>query len=263
MIGLTILLVLLPVLAAAALTQRRRSSAIIAMGLFSFTLAGTYFLLQAPDVAITESAIGAALVTSIYVLAIRKTGQITVVASEAPGLLQREADRITGLEWEILERVARTAGLDLSLNFAPNEDVIDAVRRGDADVAAGGVLSADCGDGILGTGPHLPTARYAVRGPRWAGPSDPRAGPLRGYFSDIVETVRSRGPLCVVLDLARFLALSRYDLSAYDVEQLEGSHGYTFGVSAAREDLHRHFAEELARMRESGELDRMIARYFP
>jgi len=262
MISRTVLLILLPVLAIAALTQRRRLSAIIAMGLFSFALAGTYFLLHAPDVAITESAVGAALVTSIYVLAIRKTGRITVVASEAPGLLQRDADRISGLEWEILERVARAAGLDLTLTFLPGDERLDAVRRGDADIAAGGLL-AESADGVLETPSHLPTARYELRGPagqRHAAAPD-RSPPA--YFSEVVDAVRACAALSMTLDLARFHTLSRYDLGAYEVRSMEGRGGYTFAVSPDRDDLYRHVVEELSKMRESGELDRSVRRHFP
>ena len=82
MIASWILLALLPVVAGVALTQSRRLSAIIGMGLFSFMLAAAYLLMHAPDVAITEATIGAALVTAIYVLAIRRTGRLIVVADE-------------------------------------------------------------------------------------------------------------------------------------------------------------------------------------
>jgi len=56
------LLLLLPALAIFSLSQRRRLTAVMGMGLFSLVLAATYLFSHAPDVAITETAIGAALV---------------------------------------------------------------------------------------------------------------------------------------------------------------------------------------------------------
>jgi uncharacterized MnhB-related membrane protein len=46
---------------------------VIFLALVSLTLALIFFLLQAPDVAITEASVNAGLITLIYVVAIRKT----------------------------------------------------------------------------------------------------------------------------------------------------------------------------------------------
>jgi uncharacterized MnhB-related membrane protein len=48
-------------------------AAVIALGGSSLLLALQFYLLQAPDVAIAEAGVGAALSTAIFVLAIRKT----------------------------------------------------------------------------------------------------------------------------------------------------------------------------------------------
>lgn len=45
----------------------------ILLGVMSLLLATEFYLLQAPDVAIAEAAIGAGLSTAIYVLAVNKT----------------------------------------------------------------------------------------------------------------------------------------------------------------------------------------------
>ena len=58
MIARTTLLLLLPFVAAFSLTRKRRIVAVIGMGMFSLILAAVYLLLNAPDVAITEAAIG-------------------------------------------------------------------------------------------------------------------------------------------------------------------------------------------------------------
>lgn len=51
-------------------------SSALALGAFSLCLALEYYILQAPDVAIAEAAIGAGLSTVIYIIALRACGQI-------------------------------------------------------------------------------------------------------------------------------------------------------------------------------------------
>jgi len=48
-------------------------NAVIASYMVSLIAAVLFYLLQAPDVAIAEASIGAALVTAIFVIAIRRT----------------------------------------------------------------------------------------------------------------------------------------------------------------------------------------------
>jgi len=161
-ISRTVLLLLLPVIAAVSLFQRRRLSAVIGMGLFSLVLAATYLLHSSPDVAVTEAAIGAALVTIIYVLAIRRTGRLLVVGDEVPGLLALEGGEFVGLEVDILAGFARRLGLDLSIQIAPLCDVETILLRGDADLGAGG-LSAVPAIRLHRSRDHLPTALVRLR----------------------------------------------------------------------------------------------------
>jgi len=67
------LVVLILVGAVAASVFRDLISAVIAAALVSLIASTLFFLLQAPDVAMTEAAIGAALTTAIFVIAIRRT----------------------------------------------------------------------------------------------------------------------------------------------------------------------------------------------
>jgi energy-converting hydrogenase B subunit D len=48
-------------------------AAALASGLFSFLISLEFYLLQAPDVAISQAAIGAGLTTAIFIIAIRGT----------------------------------------------------------------------------------------------------------------------------------------------------------------------------------------------
>ena len=49
-------------------------AATLAAGLFSFLISLEFYILQAPDVAISQAAIGAGLTTAIFIIAIRATG---------------------------------------------------------------------------------------------------------------------------------------------------------------------------------------------
>ena len=56
-----------------AIVQKDLLYAVIATGVISLILSALFFLLQAPDVALTEAAIGVALTTIIFIITILKT----------------------------------------------------------------------------------------------------------------------------------------------------------------------------------------------
>ncbi|MFW6137958.1 MAG: hydrogenase subunit MbhD domain-containing protein [Spirochaetota bacterium] len=67
------LIVVMLAAAIAAAVFKDLMSAVIASCLVSLIASVLFFFLQAPDVAMAEAAIGAALVTAIFVIAIRRT----------------------------------------------------------------------------------------------------------------------------------------------------------------------------------------------
>ena len=74
MIVIVILLVLLMLGAAvAALIFKDLMSAVIASCMVSLIAAILFYFLQAPDVAMAEASIGAALVAAVFIIAIRRT----------------------------------------------------------------------------------------------------------------------------------------------------------------------------------------------
>ncbi|MGD2128180.1 MAG: DUF4040 domain-containing protein [Lysobacterales bacterium] len=76
MIYLDILVSLILVLAAvAAMTVRNLVSAAILVGVVSLMVSYLFLRMSAPDVAMTEAAIGAGLTTVIFLIAIRRTGE--------------------------------------------------------------------------------------------------------------------------------------------------------------------------------------------
>ncbi len=68
-------LVAMLIATACVVFSRRLYLSLIAMSLFSMFLTLKYLLLHAPDVAITEAALGAGLSTLVFLVAIKKTGR--------------------------------------------------------------------------------------------------------------------------------------------------------------------------------------------
>jgi len=56
-----------------AVYQRDLLYAVIATGIISLVLTALFYILQAPDVALTEATIGVALTTIIFIITIRNT----------------------------------------------------------------------------------------------------------------------------------------------------------------------------------------------
>lgn len=76
MIYFILIAFLLLLMIAAAIYSIRQNDllyATLATGIISLVLSILFYLLQAPDVALTEAAIGVALTTIIFVIAIRNT----------------------------------------------------------------------------------------------------------------------------------------------------------------------------------------------
>ncbi len=76
MIFITLLVVLMLMGAIAAAMFKDLVNAVIAAALVSLIAAILFYFLQAPDVAMAEAAIGAALVTAIFIVAIRRTERV-------------------------------------------------------------------------------------------------------------------------------------------------------------------------------------------
>jgi len=68
-----VLLIIMLGAAVYAVVQKDLLIAVIATGVISLILSVLFYLLQAPDVALTEAAIGVALTTIIFVITIRNT----------------------------------------------------------------------------------------------------------------------------------------------------------------------------------------------
>ena len=79
---ISVLLVLMIAAAIYAVVQKDLLYAVIATGIISLVLSILFYLLQAPDVALTEATIGVALTTIIFVITIRNTERMEVEAGK-------------------------------------------------------------------------------------------------------------------------------------------------------------------------------------
>jgi uncharacterized MnhB-related membrane protein len=79
---ISVLLVLMIAAAIYAVVQKDLLYAVIATGIISLVLSILFYLLQAPDVALTEATIGVALTTIIFVITIRNTERMEVEADK-------------------------------------------------------------------------------------------------------------------------------------------------------------------------------------
>ncbi|HDO26501.1 MAG TPA: DUF4040 domain-containing protein [Bacteroidetes bacterium] len=70
---ISVLVVLIIGAAVYAIRQKDLLYAVIATGIISLILSILFYMLQAPDVALTEAAIGVALTTIIFIITIRNT----------------------------------------------------------------------------------------------------------------------------------------------------------------------------------------------
>ncbi len=68
-----ILIIVMIVLAVLSIQVKDLLAAVVAMGAVSLVISLLFLFLQAPDVAMAEASIGAALTMAIYIIVVRKT----------------------------------------------------------------------------------------------------------------------------------------------------------------------------------------------
>lgn len=76
----------------AVVFSRSMINAVIGCSVFSMFLTLKYFTLNAPDVAITEAALGAGLSTLVFLVAIHKTSRRSPAAKQSAPPVDRQAD---------------------------------------------------------------------------------------------------------------------------------------------------------------------------
>jgi multicomponent Na+:H+ antiporter subunit B len=82
----TALLTLLAIVTVGITRQRNLFGAVILSGIYSFLMASTFMLLDAPDVAMTEAAVGAGVSTVFLLAALHLTGSIEQKSIQTPAV---------------------------------------------------------------------------------------------------------------------------------------------------------------------------------
>ncbi len=274
--GAVLLCALTLTLAAFALTRRRLLWGVIGVGAHSLALAGVYLFLAAPDVALAEAAIGFALVTFIFLLALRRTGRLVVAATEVYPLLYQEGDKIAGLEWEILRRFGQWVHRDVEVLWVNRADIPRLLAAGETDLAAGGFLPRE-GATVLLSPPLVPTQLVNVRcrpGPVGAVAGDrgqDHLPPDGLTYEDAGELAAAlaRGELGgAVVDLVRLRQWllsegtnkTHFALRDAEMTPLEDL-AFRFALVPHETELHQALEEFLKTLASTGELERLITEH--
>lgn len=254
-------------LALFALTRRRLLWGVLGVGVHSLTLAGLYLSLAAPDVALTEAAVGFGLVTLIYLLALRRTGKLVVVACPLYPILYQRGEEIAGLEWEILERFARWSHRDLEVMWVTRREIPELLRAGEAHLGAGGFLPSP-NDYLRLTRPLVPTRLVRVR--LRDGPLGAVAGEEFSFTPDVLyeeawelAKALAEGEVGEALvDLWRYREWQREAILA-EAEHtvLPGERGLAFAVAPNEQELWKTLEDFLSELEAQGVLSEILRRH--
>lgn len=260
-------------LAVFALSRRRLLWGVIGVGAHSLALAGVYLFLAAPDVALTEAAVGFALVTFVYLLAIRRTGRLAVVATELRPLLYAEGDGVAGLQWDILQAFGRWTHRDVEVEWVARSDIPDLLASGEAELGAGGVLLGKVDGALQATRELVPTKLVILTHPGRQGPLAAVRGDRAADFLDRADhRVDGADQLLPSVDRGdvRGLIVNALQLWAWrlqgmgkelEAEPLEDDLAFSFVVAADNDEVRVSLEAFLEEFAASGELDRLLRRY--
>jgi uncharacterized MnhB-related membrane protein len=273
--------VLLLCLSVAVLLQDRLLNAVILLGVFSLVSSVVYFLIGAPDVAVTEGAIGVAFVTFIYVLALSDQGKLHVIAEEVPPFLFQEKGELQGAELELLQGFADEINLELEVEFVGHRDLTSLIGGRRADLIAGAYFPGFLAQGELsnskGYNPgQLAKIHRPTRGGEKIGilaETDPSSidgireeGLTRfNSLNDMIKAYNDERISGFVSDSGRMsTALFRINTPLREESEIDtlGELEYGFAVSAGEEDLLEELDDYLDELARSGELDELLSGYF-
>ncbi len=274
-------LLLLLGLSLAVLLQERLLNAVILLGVFSLLSSVVYFLVGAPDVAVTEGAIGVAFVTFIYVLALSDQGKLHVIAEEVPSFFFQEKGELQGVELEILRGFAKEIGLELEVEFVGRRELSSLIGGRRADIIAGayfpGYLSPE---GLSNSRSYHRGQLMKIHRPS---PEEEEIGLLAEtepselpdleeenytYFDSLEELIRAYDAGRIggfVADSGRMSnALYRINTSLREKSEVVslGEVEYGFAVSAGEEELLEQLNDYLLESARSGEIDGLLADHF-
>ncbi len=272
-------LVLLLALSIAVVLQRRLLNAVVLLGVFSLTSSVIYFLVGAPDVAVTEGAIGVAFVTFIYVLALSDQGKLHVIAEEVPPFFFQERGKIKGIEYEVLSKLADKLNLDLEVEFLSRQEVPARFSGRRGKVLAGAYFTRSCTD----IDPLESEAYHRAQLARVQAETVPeKTGTTAGldvaelqgldvdkieYFDsldDLIEAYNQKKIDSLIADSARISyalkGINSIRKSSSEITQI-GEIEYSFAISREEPDLLEEVNEHLDELERSGQLQEILSKY--
>lgn len=134
-------LLILIVLALLAIEIKNLLSSVIVLGAFSLVLSLILYYLHAPDVAITEAAIGSGFATVIFIVAIkRRETLIMLTYPHSRFFFYDHQGKPAGLDYDILSLFAKKLDVDLEINEVKKwQNLIPQLLSGKGDIIGAGM----------------------------------------------------------------------------------------------------------------------------
>ncbi len=134
-------LLILVIFALLALELKNLLSSVIVLGAFSLLLSLVLYYLHAPDVAVTEAAIGSAFATIIFIVAIKKQGILIMITfPHSRFFYYNQLGKPAGFDYDILSLFAQKLGVDLEVQEVQRwEELIPRLKAGKGDIIGAGM----------------------------------------------------------------------------------------------------------------------------
>lgn len=138
---INLFLFILIVLALSALELKNLVNSVIVLGAFSLILSLVLYYLHAPDVAITEAAIGSGFATVIFIIAIKKRGTLIMLTyPHSRFFFYDHQGKPSGLDYDILLLFAQKLDVELEVIEVKNwQNLIPELISGRGDIIGAGM----------------------------------------------------------------------------------------------------------------------------
>ena len=232
-------------LSCALLYVKARTSAVLLYGSLSAVAVVLFTVYAAPDVALAEASIGLVFTLFLYMVTLQHRGKLWF------GLVKVERG-IDELETEIMRDYCESHELVLKTMEVDISEVFSLLRSGKIEIAAGAFLQNLNVDGIETSDAFLETKVLELGEPEKGNVSYDAEKALKEYQSGKIKGFR--------IDLARFISISMDGGKFPNLTGQEKGFRYVFGVVSDEEELLSSLNEHIAKLKESGKLEKMIER---
>ncbi|MEW9123180.1 MAG: DUF4040 domain-containing protein [Thermotaleaceae bacterium] len=127
--------IILILLALVILKTKNLLRAVIFLAVFSLVISVLYFVFQAPDVALAEAAIGSAISTFLFLIAIEKQKEFLVISHINTDFLHRGDDDLPrGEGYHLLKDFCSQLGLKIKVDFREGGEIKGILRDRNVDL---------------------------------------------------------------------------------------------------------------------------------